>query len=72
MEKETEMEIQTKMNPQLMDVVQKEKKTFKVLLYISSVPQQPGGYNLNVSFITALKYGRSRISSSFTIDFFPT
>ncbi|KAG5588824.1 hypothetical protein H5410_049258 [Solanum commersonii] len=31
-----------------------------------------GGYNLSVSFITALKYGRVWTSSSFTMDFFPT
>ncbi|KAG5588812.1 hypothetical protein H5410_049246 [Solanum commersonii] len=31
-----------------------------------------GGNNLNVSFITALKYGRFWMSSSFTTDFLPT
>uniref|UniRef100_A0A3Q7I9X8 Uncharacterized protein n=1 Tax=Solanum lycopersicum TaxID=4081 RepID=A0A3Q7I9X8_SOLLC len=37
-----------------------------------AISNGPGGYNLNVSFITALKYGRFRISSSFTMDFLPT
>ncbi|KAG5588814.1 hypothetical protein H5410_049248 [Solanum commersonii] len=49
-----------------------ETSQYGILIVSLGTNNGAGGYNLSVSFITALKYGRVWTSSSFTMDFFPT